>query len=327
MRRIGLAVLLTLIVTVAPFAVGAQQMGKAFRIGFLSTFSPSDVPRWREGFIKGLRDLGYAEGRDIVLEYRHAEGRPERLSALAVELVRLNVDVLVVETTPASLAAKQATTTIPIVMTIVGDPVKAGLIASLGRPGGNITGLSLQLSDASAKRLQLLHEAAPLVSRVALLWNSASPVTPPQLREVEAAAPALGMALESLAVQTPADLDKAVQEAIRRRTGALLVLDDFLITKHIRQIGALTTKNRLPAIAALAEFAESGGLISYGPNYPDLSRLAATYVDKILKGAKPAELPVAQPTTFQLVINMKTAKALGLRIPQSVLVRADEIIQ
>jgi len=278
MRLIGLVILAASLV-LAPLAAGAQQAGKSFRIGFLSTFSPSDVPRWREGLTKGLRDLGYAESRDIVIEYRHAEGRPDWLPSLAAELVRLKVDVIVAETTPASLAAKQATTTIPIVMTIVGDPLKASFIASLGHPGGNITGLSLQLSDASAKRLQLLREVAPLVHRVALLWNSASPVTPPQLKEVEAAAPALGMALESLAVQAPADLEKAVQEAIRRRTGALLVLDDFLITRHIRQIGALTTKSRLPAIAALAEFAEAGGLISYGPNYPDLSRRAATYVD------------------------------------------------
>ena len=296
-------------------------------MGFLSTFSPSDVPRWREGLTKGLRDLGYTEVSDIVIEYRHAEGRPERLPDLAAELVRLKVDVIVAETTPASLAAKRATTTIPIVMTIVGDPVGAGLIASLGRPGGNITGLSLQLSDVAAKRMQLLREVLPMVSRVAILWNSASPVTPPQLREVEVAAPALGMALESLAVRTSDDFERAVQEATRRRAGVLLVLDDFLVTRHIRQIGALTIKSHLPAIAALVEFAEAGGLASYGPNYPDLNRRAATYVDKILKGAKPADLPVAQPTTFELVINMKTAKALGLTIPQSVLLRADRLIE
>jgi putative ABC transport system substrate-binding protein len=278
MKLAGLAAALLLLLAVA-LGAEAQPGGKSPRVGFLSTFSPSDVPRWREGLTKGLRDLGYTEGYDIVIEYRHAEGRPERLPDLAAELVRLKVDVIVAETTPASLAAKKATTTIPIVMTIVGNPVEAGLIASLGRPGGNITGLSLQLSDVTAKRLQVLREVVPGLSRVAILWNSASPVTPPQLREVEAAAPVLAIALESLAVQAPDDFEKAVQEAIRRRTRALLVLDDFLVTRYIRQIGTLTAKNRLPAMAALVEFAEAGGLVSYGPNYFDLSRRAATYVD------------------------------------------------
>jgi putative tryptophan/tyrosine transport system substrate-binding protein len=327
MRLIGLAVILTLSLTLAPLAVEAQSGGKSPRVGFLSTFSPSDVPRWREGLTKGLRDLGYTEGDDIVIEYRHAEGRPERLPDLAAELVRMKVDVIVAETTPASLAAKKATMTIPIVMTIVGNPVEAGLIASLARPGGNITGLSLQLADVTAKRLQVLQEVVPGLSRVAILWNAASPVTPPQLREVEAAAPVLRIALESLAVRGPADFERAVQEATRRHTRALLVLDDFLVTRYIRQIGTLTAKNRLPAMAALVEFAEAGGLVSYGPNYFDLSRRAATYVDRILKGAKPAELPVEQPTKFELVINLKTAKALGLTIPQSVLLRADHVIE
>ena len=326
MRLIGL-VILALSLTLRPFAVDAQSGGKSPRVGFLSTFSPSDVPRWREGLTKGLRDLGYTEGDDIVIEYRHAEGRPERLPDLAAELVRMKVDVIVAETTPASLAAKKATTTIPIVMTIVGNPVEAGLIASLGRPGGNITGLSLQLSDVTAKRLQVLQEVIPGLSRVAILWNAASPVTPPQLREVEAAAPVLRIALESLAVRGPDDFERAVQEAIRRHTRALLVLDDFLVTRYIRQIGTLTAKNRLPAMAALVEFAEAGGLVSYGPNYFDLSRRAATYVDRILKGAKPAELPVEQPTKFELVINLKTAKALGLTIPQTLLLRADQVIE
>ena len=326
MRLIGL-VILALSLTLAPFAVEAQSRGKSPRVGFLSTFSPSDVPRWREGLTKGLRDLGYTEGDDIVIEYRHAEGRPERLPDLAAELVRMKVDVIVAETTPASLAAKKATMTIPIVMTIVGNPVEAGLIASLGRPGGNITGLSLQLSDVTAKRLQVLQEVVPGLSRVAILWNAASPVTPPQLREVEAAAPVLKIALESLAVRGPDDFERAVQEATRRHTRALLVLDDFLVTRYIRQIGTLTAKNRLPAMAALVEFAEAGGLVSYGPNYFDLSRRAATYVDRILKGAKPADLPVEQPTKFELVINLKTAKALGLTIPQSLLLRADQVIQ
>src|SRR5690242_16253439 len=205
----------------APLAVQAQQAGKIPRVGFLSIFSPFDVPHWREGLTKGLRDLGYTEG-GIAVEYRHAEGHLERLPRLAAELVRLKMDVIVVETTPASLAVKQATTTIPIVMTIVGNPVGSGLIASLGRPGGNITGMSLQLSDVAAKRLQLLREVVPMPSRVAILWNSDSPVTPPQLREVEAVAPTLGMTLESLPVRGPDDFESAVQEATRRRAKALL---------------------------------------------------------------------------------------------------------
>ena len=296
-------------------------------MGFLSAFSPSDVPRWREGLWKGLRDLGYTEGRNVAIEYRYAEGHLDRLPGLAADLVHLKVDVIVTETTPASVAAKQATTTIPIVMTIVGNPVESGLIPSLARPGGNITGLSLQLSDVTAKRLQLLQEVVPKVSRVAILWNSASPVTPPQFIEAQAAAPGLGIKLESLGVNAPDDFGRAFQGATRRRTGALLVLDDFLLTRHVRQIAAMTVKNRLPAIAGLAEFAEAGGLLTYGPNFPDVSRRAATYVDKILKGAKPGDLPIEQPTKFDLVINIKTAKALGLTIPPSLLGRADEVIQ
>jgi putative ABC transport system substrate-binding protein len=319
---IGFGLILT-----APLAAEAQQPRKFPLIGFLSTFSPSDVPLWREGLRKGLRDLGYTEGHDIAIEYRYAEGRLERLPGLAAELVRLKVDVIVAETTPASLAAKQATTKIPIVMTIVGDPVGSGVIPNLARPGGNITGLSLQLSDVTAKRLQLLREVVPMVSRVAILWNSASPVTPPQFREAEAAARELGIQLESLGVRAPDDFERAFQAAARRRTGALLVLDDFLLTRHIRQIAALTAKSRLPAMAGIAEFAEAGGLIVYGPNFPDISRRAAIFVDKILKGAKPADLPVEQPTKFELVINLKTAKALKLTIPQSVLARADEVIE
>ncbi|HKW96030.1 MAG TPA: ABC transporter substrate-binding protein [Methylomirabilota bacterium] len=311
----------------APLAAEAQPRRTSPRVGFLSTFSPSDVPRWREGLTKGLRDLGYTEGHDIGIEYRHAEGRVERLPSLAAELVRLKVDVIVAETTPASLAAKQASNAIPIVMTIVGDPVGAGLIASLGHPGGNITGMSLQLSDVAPKRLQLLREVVPKLSRVAILCNSDSPVTPPQLREVEVVAPTLGMTLESLPVRTPIDFESAIEEGPRRHANALLVLDDFLITRHIRQLGALTAKNRLPALAALVEFAEAGGLASYGPNYFDLSCRAAAYVDKILKGAKPADLPVEQPTKFELVINLKTAQVLGLTIPPSLLQRADQVIE
>src|SRR5262249_11190833 len=257
----------------------------------------------------------------------YADGRPERLPSLAAELVRLKMDIIVVETTPASLAAKQATTTIPIVMTIVADPVRSGLVSNLARPGANITGLSLQLPDVTAKRVQLLREIVPEISRVTILWNSASVIATPQFEAVQAAARILGIQLDFLGVQAPDDFPRAFQAATRGAAGALLVLDDFLFTKHMRQIGELTVKTRLPAMYGTTGFAEAGGLASYGPNYFDICRRAATYVDKILKGAKPGELPIEQPTKFELVINLKTAKALGLTIPPSVLARADHVIQ
>jgi putative ABC transport system substrate-binding protein len=323
---------LTAIFTIGLLAVSlgvgvAQQRTNVPRIGFLTAFSPSDVPLWRNGFREGLRDLGYTEGQNIVVEYRYAEGHPERLPALAAELVRLKVDVIAAETTPANLAVKQATDTIPIVMTLVADPIASGLVSSLARPGGNITGLSLQLPDLSAKRLQLLREAVPGITRVAILWNSGSPITPPQLRAAEKAARALGIQLQSLGVRTPDDFERAFQDATRQSAGALLILDDFFLTSHLTRISALTAKARLPAMAGVTGFAEAGVLISYGPNFVDITRRSATYVDKILKGAKPGELPIEQPTTFELVINVKAAKTLGLVIPQSLLVSADKIVQ
>jgi putative tryptophan/tyrosine transport system substrate-binding protein len=220
----------------APLAAESQQAGKVPRVGFLTAFSPSDFPLWREGFQRGLRDFGYTEGHNIVVEYRYAEGQPERLLDLAAELVRLKVDIIAAETTPANLAAKQATATVPIVMTLVADPVGSGLVSSLARPGGNITGLSLQLPDIAAKRLQLLVEVVPRVSRVAILWNSASPITPPQFRAAEAAAPALGVQLESLGVRAPDDFERAFQAATRRHVGALLILDDFFLASVLSLI-------------------------------------------------------------------------------------------
>jgi putative ABC transport system substrate-binding protein len=312
----------------APIAAKAQQpAGKVPRVEFLAAFSPSDVPQWREGFRQGLRDFGDTEGRNIVIEYRYAEGRVERLPGLAAELVRLKMDIIAAETTPTSLAVKHATATIPIVMTLVADPVESGLISSLARPGGNITGLSLQLPDIAAKRLQLLREVVPGVSRVGILWNSASPITPHQFRAAEAAAQILGIQLESLGVRAPEDFEGAFQAATRRGTGALLILDDFFLTRHLTQIAKLTVKARLPAMAGVTGFAEAGVLVSYGPNFADITRRAVIYVDKILRGAKPGDLPVEQSSKFELVINLKTAKTLGLTIPQSLLLRADEVIQ
>ena len=310
----------------SPLAAEAQPAGKVPRVGFLTAFAASDVPQWRAGFRQGLRDFGYMEGRNIVIEYRYAEGQPERLPGLAAELVRLKMDIIAAETTPASLAVQHATATIPIVMTLVADPVESGHIASLARPGGNITGLSLQLPDIAAKRLQLLRDFVPGVSRVGILWNSASPITPPQFRAAQAAAQILGIQLESLGVRAPDDFERAFQAASRRGTGALLILDDFFLTRHLTQIAKLTIKAKLPAMAGVTGFAEAGVLVSYGPNFADITRRAVTYVDKILKGAKPGDLPIEQPTKFELVVNLKTAKALGLTIPQSVLQRADEVI-
>jgi putative ABC transport system substrate-binding protein len=326
--RAALAAIFTIAVVAVSLTAGvAQPRSTAPRIGFLTAFSPSDVPLWREGFRQGLRDLGYTEGQNILVEYRYAHGHPERLPGLAAELVKLKVDVIAAETTPANLAVRQATTTIPVVMTLVADPVGSGLVSSLARPGGNVTGLSLQLPDLAAKRLQLLQEAVPGITRVAVLWNSSSPITPPQLKAAETAASALGMQLESLGVRTQDDFEKAFQSATRRRVGALLILDDFFLTSHLTRIAALTAKARLPALAGVTGFAEAGVLMSYGPNFAAITRRSVTYVDKILKGTKPGDLPIEQPTTFELVINAKTAKALDLVMPPPLLVRADKVIQ
>ncbi len=329
MTRTTVSLLTTLAfgLLVAPLAAAAQPPARVPRIGFLITASPSDNLLWRQAFRQGLRDLGYTESHNIAIEYRYAEGRPERLPDLAAELARLKVDVIVAETTPASLAAKQATATIPIVMTIVADPVGTGLVSSLAQPGGNITGTSVQLPELAAKRLQLLQEVLPKVSRVAVLWNPENAYIALVMKETEAAARVLGVRLDPLEVRAPDDFEEAFQVATRRRAGALLVLDDFLTVRHHTRIAAFAVKSRLPSMAGVTGFAEAGGLLTYGPNFPDISRRAATYVDRILKGAKPADLPVEQPTRFELVINLKTAKALGLTIPQSVLVRADHVIQ
>ncbi len=327
MRTIGLVVIVALGILFQPPTADAQQPAKIHRIGFLHPSSSTAVGQHVAAFRQGLRELGYVEGQNIAIEYRYAEGQPERLPDLAAELVGLKVDLIVASTTPASLAAGRATTTIPIVITNAGDPLGSGLVASLARPAGNITGLSLQHPELTGKRLQLLQEVVPKLSRVAILWNSASPITPPQFTEAEAAAGVLGVQLESLEVRAPNDFERAFQAATRRRAGALLVLDDFFVFSHRRRIAALAAKSRLPSMYGLTGFAEAGGLMVYGPNLPDMYRRSATYVDRILKGAKPADLPVEQPTRFELVINLKVAKALGLTIPPSVLIRADQVVQ
>jgi putative ABC transport system substrate-binding protein len=289
--------------------------------------SQSFGPTRAASFEQGLHSLGYIEGRNVVIEYRYAEGKADRLPALAAELVGLQVDVIVAASTPGVLAAKKATSTIPIVFVSVGDPVASGFVASLARPGGNVTGLTNFSPELSGKRVELLKEAVPNISRVAFLSNPANPVQGLQWKETQAAAQALGLHLQSLEVRSSNDLDSALQAASRERSQALIPATDALIDTHLKRIVEFAAKNRLPAMYGAPEVVDAGGLMSYAPNYTYHYRRAAFYVDKILKGAKAAELPVEQPTNFEFIINLKTAKALNLTIPQSVLYRADKIIK
>jgi putative ABC transport system substrate-binding protein len=314
----------------APLAAEAQPPEKVPRVGYLNPGSPSDPLSQRrlEAFRQGLRDLGYVEGQNIAIESRWAEGQYDRYPALAADLVRSKVDVIVAQSGAATQAAQQATRTIPIVMSLVNDPVGSGLVASLARPGGNVTGLTIISPDLVGKQLQLLKEVVPEVSRVALLRHPDNPASAAQLREAEAAARALGVRLQTLEARGPQEIDSAFAAMTRERAGALLIIPDAIFVNQRRQIAELAAKRRLPSIyGGTTGYAEAGGLMVYGPNPLDLKRRAATYVDKILKGAKPGDLPVEQPTKFELVINLKTAKALGLTIPQSLLLRADEVIE
>jgi putative tryptophan/tyrosine transport system substrate-binding protein len=330
MRRIGLAVALAVGLTLAPLGTAAAQpREKMPRVGYLTAGSHSDQGRQRrfEAFRQGLRDLGYVEGQNIAIESRWAEGKSDRYSILAADLVRLEMDVIVAVGGAASKAAQQATKTIPIVMSLVNDPLGSGLVPSLARPGGNVTGISLMAPDLVGKQLEVLREMVPKVSRMALLRNPANPASEPQLREAEAAALALGVRLQTLEARVPQEIDRAFAAMTRERAGALVVLTDSIFTNQRRQIAELAAERRLPAVYGNSEHAEAGGLVAYSANFLDLERRAATFVDKILKGAKPGDLPVEQPTKLELIINLKTAKALGLTIPQSILVRADEIIR
>ncbi len=285
-------------------------------------------PTRRLGSLRiGLRDLGYVEGKSIALEERNSEGRNERLSDLASELVRLNVNIIVTWGTPATLAAKQATTTIPIVIAGVGDPVRSGLVSSLAHPGGNVTGLTVLGPGLAAKRLELLKEAVPNMSRVAFLWNPANPDQKFSFNEVQAGARALGVTFHSVEARSREELELALAMMKQSRPSALLMTADGVHQRYIGRIVAFTSETRLPAMYQLKEAVDRGGLMSYGASLPDLGRRAASYVHKILKGAKPADLPVEQPTKFELVINLKTAKALGLTIPQSLRLRADQVIE
>ena len=325
-KKIALCLLATILLITVSFA-DAQQPAKIPRIGYLIGTSSSPYAARTEAFRQGLRELGYVEGKNIVIEYRYAEGKLDRLPALLAELVRLKVDVIVTANPGSIRAAKEATSTIPIVMAMDSDPVGEGFVASLARPGGNITGLSLLAPEISGKRLELLKEIVPKLSRVAVLGTSTGPFTALSLKEVELAAGALKVKLQYLDILGPKDIETAFREASKGRADAVLVLGGPFFGSQRKQIADLAAKSRFPAIYPFPEFVEAGGLMTYGANITDLFRRAATYVDKILKGRKPTDLPVEQPTKFELVINLNAAKQIGLTIPPWVLMRADRVIK
>ena len=324
MKAITLVVALILPLTLAPLA--EAQPAKVARIGFLAPTSASSNPERVEALWAGLRDLGYVEGKNIVIEFRWAEGKFDRLPDLAAELVRLKVDVIVTATTPGIRAAKNATTTIPIVMATSGDPVGFGFVASLARPGGNVTGSSLFAPELSAKRLELLKETLPRAQRVAVLLNPDNSINERNLPAMERTARSLKVGLQRFEVRRPNEFKDVFSAMAKQRVDAVALPEDDFLNANRSGIAELAAKQRLPSIGR-KDFAEAGGLIGHGVNFPDLYRQAAIFVDKILKGAKPADLPIEQPTKFELIVNMKTARTLGLTIPQSVLARADQIIE
>ena len=326
-----LGLMLGVFILTASLAAEAQPTGKIYRIGYLAAGWGSGTAYLRplEAFRQGLRELGWVEGQNVLIEYRFAEGRLERLPGLAEELVRLKVDVIAASPTPAALAAKNATRTIPIVGMSLTEPVGVGLVASLARPGGNVTGVAYGFdTDIFGKQLELLKEVIPKVRRVAVLSNPGnSPAQPLIMSSVEGAARSLGLQLQLLEARGPGEFDGAFAVMAKERAGALLLMGDPMFFLHRARLADLAVKNRLPSMSTQGQWVEAGGLMSYGPSFPDLYRRAATYVDKILKGARPADLPIEQPTKFELVINLKTAQALGLTIPRSLLQRADQVIE
>jgi putative ABC transport system substrate-binding protein len=323
MKRLAVA-LVSLALLTTPLAASAQRPAKAARIGYLSSAGGAGSPQ-AEALRQGLQ-LGYVEGQNVALEFR-AEGGSERLPVLAAELVELQVDVIVAFSSVAAQAAKNTTTTIPIVMVSSGDPVATGLVVSLARPGGNITGLTGMATELSGKRLQLLREVVPSLSRLAVLWNTLDGAMTLTFRGIQITARALGLAVRPLGVQEAKDIDTAIVAMTEERPDALFMISDVLTMRHLGQVVAFAAQRKLPTMFEGSRPVAEGGLMSYGPNVTDQLRRAAYYVDRILKGAKPTDLPIEQPTKFELVINMKTAKALGLTIPPSVLARADDIIQ
>jgi putative tryptophan/tyrosine transport system substrate-binding protein len=325
--RVALTVTLGLTLLAAPLAAEAQQAGKVYRVGFLGNSSAALEANLVGPFREGLRELGYVEGRNIVIEYRWAEGKYERFPALIAELAALNVDVIVTAGTPAALAVKRTTPSIPLVMAAVGDPIGVGLVASLARPGGNVTGLSAIAPELEGKRLELLREVVPKLSHIAVLWNPDNSFHAGSLKETRAAAQVLGIKAQLVGVRISEEFPAAFAAIVRERPGALLVLADRIFLHNRARIVDFGAKHRLPGVYPYRELVEAGGLMSFGPSYPGMHRRAAHYVDKILKGSKPADLPVEQPATFELIINLKAAKALGLTIQPSLLQRADELIQ
>jgi ABC-type uncharacterized transport system substrate-binding protein len=327
LRRIGLAIVVA-ISLLAPLALEAQQAEKVYRIGFLGLSSAEDYATNLQAFRQGLRDLGYEEGKTISIEYRWAQGRDERLPALAAELVRLNPAVLVTHASPGIRAAQRATTTIPIVMGVSADPVRQDLVKSLARPGGNTTGVATMQFDLAGKRLELFKEALPSLRYVAVLLNPTNPSVREDFRQMELASVKLGVRLRSFELaREPSALDSVFAAILRDRPDGLIVVAESLAATHNARIADFAVRNRLPSMGALGSFVPQGGLISYGGDYTHGWRVAARYVDRILRGAKPADLPVEQPTKFYLAINLKTAKALGLTIPQTLLLRADQVIE
>ncbi len=312
----------------APLAAQAQQKGKVWRIGLLDYGAPDPTRvAWWKVFRERLRELGYVEGQSVVFEPRWGNGDVGRLQSLAAELINARVDIIVTAGSETALAAKRATSSIPIVTATGADPVELGLVAGLARPGGNVTGLTSIQSELAAKRLELLKQLIPRASRVAMLSDPNNHASALSVRDTEAGAKALGIALQSVAVRSPKEFDIAFSAIDRDRTGAVILVPSPAFFGDRRRIADLAVAHRLPMMVSSRDYAEAGGLLSYGTDYRDLFRRAASYVDRILKGAKPADLPVEQPTKFELVINLKTAKALGLTIPQSLLLRADEVIQ
>jgi putative ABC transport system substrate-binding protein len=313
-----------------PASAETQRAGKSYRLGYLSLLSASDPFPPRAAFRQGLRDLGWVESQNIVIEWRFAEGKPERLADLATELARLKVDLIFTETTLAAQAAKQATTTIPIVFNAIADPIGSGLVANLARPGGNITGSSFLGAELTGKRFELLKEAVPGLARMGVLSHRGVPteaMVKNILARMDVAARASGVQLKHIEAQGPGDFALAFGVMAREKIGGLILVPSAMFLDERKRIVDLAAKNRLPAMFFFREFTDAGGLMSYGPNFPELGRRAATYVDRILRGAKASDLPVQQPTKFELVINLKTAKALGLTIPPSLLLRADQVIE
>jgi putative tryptophan/tyrosine transport system substrate-binding protein len=325
-RRELIALLGTTAAAAWPLAARAQEATKAYRIGFVGLPSAGSLPERPEAFRAGLRDLGYQEGRNIVIEYRWAEGRYERLPALFAELVGLNVDVIVTHGTPGALAAKQVTNTIPIVVAVIADPEASGVVANLATPGGNVTGLTYFTPELSAKRLELLKETMPVLTDVGVLLNPINPANAPIVPAVRRTAEPLKLKLHLFGVRQPDEFEAAFADMASKRIGALVVIDDANLIAHAQTLAQLALRQRLPS-SGWSDYARAGGLLSYGINFTDMFRRAANFVDKILKGAKPSDLPVERATKFETIVNLKTAKALGIEVSTSLLLRADEVTE